>query len=101
MLARLSDFTLTGSVLIAQQAAQAGIDKLDGATRAKVLAALAGLIILGFGLVILVWMGGRYTRRYMGSGARGPSQGVRTDEWVRRSQEDEPHGRSMLPPPPD
>jgi len=88
MLARLSDITLAGSSLIAQQAAQAGIEKLDGPTRARVLAALAGLIILGFGLVILTWMGARYTRRYMNSGPSGPSKQVRTDEWVRRSQED-------------
>lgn len=42
----------------------AGIRRLDGATRAKVLAALAGLVILGFGMVALVWLGARMTQRY-------------------------------------
>jgi hypothetical protein len=41
------------------------IKRLDGPTRAKVLAALAGLVILGFGMVILAWLGARATRRYM------------------------------------
>jgi hypothetical protein len=41
------------------------IKRLDGPTRAKVLAALAGLMILGFGMVILAWLGARVTRRYM------------------------------------
>ena len=85
--------------LIAQGAKQAGIDKLDGATRARVLAALASLIILGFGLVLLAWMAGRFTRRYMGSGPSGPSQAIRTEEWVRRSNEDELKGPPVLPPP--
>jgi hypothetical protein len=40
------------------------IKRLDGQTKAKVLAALAGLIILGFGLVLLVWLGARMTQRY-------------------------------------
>jgi hypothetical protein len=38
---------------------------LDGKRRAKVLSAIAGLIILGFGLVFLAWMGARATKRYM------------------------------------
>lgn len=41
------------------------IKRLDGPMRAKVLAALAGLVILGFGMVILAWLGARFTRRYM------------------------------------
>lgn len=41
------------------------IKRLDGPTRAKVLAALAGLVILGFGMVMLAWLGARVTRRYM------------------------------------
>lgn len=94
-------FALAGQALLAAEPAKPGIDKLDGATRARVLAALAALVILGFGLVLLVWMGARYTRRYMGYGPSGPSGGVRTDEWVRRSKDDEPRGPSMIPPPPD
>jgi hypothetical protein len=41
------------------------IQRLDGPTLAKVLAALAGLIILGFAMVLLTWLGARVTRRYM------------------------------------
>jgi hypothetical protein len=40
------------------------IKKLDGQMRAKALAALAGLIILGFGMVALIWLGARVTQRY-------------------------------------
>ena len=40
------------------------IKRLDGPTKAKVLAALAGLIILGFGMVALIWLGARVTQRY-------------------------------------
>jgi hypothetical protein len=43
------------------------IKRLDGSTRAKVLAALAGLIILGFGMVALIWLGARVTQRYRNS----------------------------------
>ena len=40
------------------------IKRLDGATSAKVKAALAGLIILGFGMVALIWLAARVTQRY-------------------------------------
>lgn len=40
------------------------LKRLDGGTRAKVLAALAGLIILGFGTIALVWLGARVVHRY-------------------------------------
>jgi hypothetical protein len=39
------------------------IDRLDPQRRAAVLAALAGLILLGIGLVLLVWLGGMAARR--------------------------------------
>ena len=48
----------------AEQPQTALIKKLDGATRAKVLAALAGLIILLFAMVALIWLGARFTQRY-------------------------------------
>jgi hypothetical protein len=40
------------------------IKRLSDPNRAKVLAALAGLIILGFGMVLLTWLGARITQRY-------------------------------------
>jgi hypothetical protein len=45
------------------------IDRLDDPTRAKVLAALAALVLLGFLMLALVWLGARFTRRYMASQA--------------------------------
>jgi hypothetical protein len=56
------------SVLLAT-AGQTLLERLDPATRARVLAALTGLVILGFALVILAWLGARATRRYMRSGS--------------------------------
>ena len=48
----------------ADPAPQPLIKRLPDATRAKVLAALAGLIILGFGMVALIWLAARVTQRY-------------------------------------
>lgn len=60
--------------------------KLEGPLKAKVLAALAGLIILGFGMVALTWLGARFTRRYMESRHlrrdHGPT--VTTDDWAEK-----------------
>src|ERR1700676_4460290 len=39
------------------------IQRLHPQQRAAVLAALAGLILLGFGLVAFIWLGGRAARR--------------------------------------
>ena len=41
------------------------LEQLDPARRAKVLAAIAGLIILGLGMMLLAWLGAKATRRYM------------------------------------
>jgi hypothetical protein len=40
------------------------IKQLDDAMRAKVLAALAALIILGFAMVMLTWLAARVVQRY-------------------------------------
>jgi hypothetical protein len=40
------------------------IDRLDDVSRANVLAALAGLIILGFAMVLLTWLSARVVQRY-------------------------------------
>ncbi|MFV1965294.1 MAG: hypothetical protein ACC628_07710 [Pirellulaceae bacterium] len=60
--------------------------RLDPATRAKVLAALAGLIILGFGMVLLTWLGGRAVRRYMRGRPSEPrrTHGSSRDDWAER-----------------
>ncbi len=40
------------------------LKRLPDEKRVSVLAALAGLIILGFGMVALIWLGARVTQRY-------------------------------------
>lgn len=40
------------------------IKRLPGEKRGPVLAALAGLIILGMAMVALIWLGARFTQRY-------------------------------------
>lgn len=71
--------------LLAQQA-EPLIRRLDPPMRAKVLAALAGLIILGMAMIALVWLGGRATKRYMGilpkSRRRGPD--INPDDWAQK-----------------
>jgi hypothetical protein len=47
------------------QAPQPLFLRLKPRDRARVLAALAGLVILGFTLIALAWWGARFTRRYL------------------------------------
>jgi hypothetical protein len=54
-----------GASLLADGPPQSALRRMDPQTRTKVLAALAGFVILGFGLVLLAWLGARVTRRYM------------------------------------
>lgn len=71
--------------LLAQQG-EPLIRRLEPQMRAKVLAALAGLVILGFGMIALVWLGGRATRRYMGiqrKSRRGDSE-ISPDDWAHK-----------------
>ena len=70
------------SVLLGQQG-QTVLEQLEPATRVKLLAAFAGLIILGFALVLLTWLAGRAARRYMNSGApeRDP---IPENDWTKR-----------------
>jgi hypothetical protein len=53
-----------GPAILAAEERVPGIKRLDGATKAKALAALAGLIILGFAMVALAWLGARVVQRY-------------------------------------
>lgn len=72
---------------------KAVIERLDPARRAQVLAALAGLLILGFGLVMLAWLGARATRRYMRREPllfKKPPAGtaVREKDWAEKPLDD-------------
>jgi hypothetical protein len=62
------------------------IERLDPAMRARVLAALTGLVILGLGMMALAWLGARMTRRYMtrlDSRQTGRSTPSLQDDWAR------------------
>jgi hypothetical protein len=62
------------------------IKRLDDATRAKVLAAMAGLIILGFAMVLLTWLGARIAQRYrQSSPVLKPTPRPGEHEWSRKS----------------
>jgi hypothetical protein len=77
---------LDRQVLLVAQAAEPAIKRLDPATRSKVLATLAGLIILGFAMMLLAWLGSKATRRYMSSGnTRSTAKsGTDPDDWSRK-----------------
>ena len=90
--------------LFADTEKQIGLQKLDDSTRAGVIAALAGLVILWFGIIALTWWGARFTRRYMrSSDVRRRLPTVATDlEWAAKplieydlagDSDDEAHGR--------
>jgi hypothetical protein len=62
-----------------------GIKRLDDITRAKALAALAALIILGFAMILLTWLGARITQRYRNSSAFfKPTTRPGEHEWSRK-----------------
>jgi hypothetical protein len=66
------------------------IKRMDGATKAKVLAAMAGLIILGFGMVALVWLGARVVQRYRhGSSVFRPTPRPGEHDWARKPLDDD------------
>jgi hypothetical protein len=61
------------------------LKRMEGAMRVRVLAAMAGLIILGFGLVLLTWLGARVTQRYRwGTSYFRPTQRPGEHDWARR-----------------
>jgi len=71
--------------LLAAERRKYPFEKLDPPSRAKVLMALTGLVILGFGMIALVYLGARFTRRYMNSSSKSdkPSLSVTTrDAWA-------------------
>ena len=95
----LGALVVQASLALAQGAEKKGplIGRLDDQTRTKVLAALAGLVILGFLLLALVWMGARLTRRYMNSSSRyvPPKRtALDLDDWARKPLADSSGGGS-------
>jgi len=74
--------------VILAQAERPLILRLEPKDRARVLAALAAVIILGFGLVLLAGWGARATRRYMNRPPRirrqPDSPVVKDDDWATK-----------------
>jgi hypothetical protein len=69
------------------------IKRLDGPTRAKALAALAGLIILGFGMVALIWLGARVAQRYRkGTSYFRPTPRPAEHDWAAKPLGGKPNG---------
>ena len=78
-------------LLLAEEASKPVIMRLDPGRRATVLAAIAGLIILGFLMIVLTWLGARMTRRYMGPKLKPLSTApARDEEWTRPPAEEAP-----------
>jgi len=74
----------------AEEAPVPAIKQMDGATKAKVLAALAGLIILGFAMVALIWLGARVAQRYrQGASFFRPTPRPGEHDWARKPLDDE------------
>ncbi len=74
-------------LLLAEQSQKPPILQMQGATRAKVLAALAALVILGLALMALTWLGARMTRRYMNHGQDTRVAGktdLHKDAWAKK-----------------
>jgi len=73
---------------VAAEGKQTILEQLDPPTRAKVLAALVGLMILAVGAIVLIWLGGRMARRYAGLPSRARRRpiddGSREDDWWKK-----------------
>ncbi len=83
-----SALVATPVLLAAEAEEKLPIERLDGPTRAKVLAALAGLIILGFAMVILAWLAMRAARRHVRSSFERPKRSkyaeFGVDDWASK-----------------
>jgi hypothetical protein len=73
------------SSLVAAQEPMVPLGRMDDPTRAKVLSAMAGLIILGFALVLLTWLAARIVQRYRrGTSYFRPTRRPSEHEWTKR-----------------
>ena len=67
------------------------LKKLDDPTRARALAALAGLIILGFAMVLLTWLTARVVQRYrQGTSYFRPTPRPGEHDWARKPLNPDP-----------
>jgi hypothetical protein len=86
--------------LMAANAKLAPLDRLDAFTRAKLMMAILGLVLLGVGLVVMVMMGGRYVRRLARHRPEPPRRTVVAGMPKRPVAEESP-GEEMDGPPDD
>ena len=79
--------TACGAFLVAQ-ADQPLLQRLDPATRAKVLVGLAGVLLLGLVGILLVWLAGRVARAYANRTSavrpRWLRADLREDDWAKK-----------------
>lgn len=97
---QLSSWLAAMLLWAADDAQKPAILRMDGGKRAIVLAALAGLILLGFLLIALTWLGARMTRRYMGPKLKPLASALaRDEEWTRPPPEtDDPPRKKKAEP---
>ena len=74
------------SLLLAADQAEPLLKRLDPERRTSVLMALAALVILGAGMILLVVLGARYVRRV--SRERPPQRGRQPSDWSPRAKKD-------------
>lgn len=68
--------------LLAADQARPLLERLDPQTRAGLLAALAGLVVLAIGLIVVVYLGARYVKRIIRQ--RPPQRRRDKSDWDRR-----------------
>ena len=69
-------------VLFAADQAKPLLVRLDPQSRAGLLAALAGMVVLAFGFMVLAYLGARYVKRIIRQ--RPPPRRRDTSDWDRR-----------------
>lgn len=52
-------------LMMGAESGESSAVSIETVSRGKMMAALAGLVILGLAMVLLIWLGARVTRRYM------------------------------------
>ncbi|HEY2883353.1 MAG TPA: hypothetical protein VGJ15_12985 [Pirellulales bacterium] len=76
------------ALLLAVEESDAVLRKLDPQRRAGVILALAGLVVLGVGMITLVWLGAQHVRRVARQRpiARPPNESSWNDRPLNRDQ---------------
>lgn len=81
--------TLPTAAAFADAERMPAIKRMPGDLKAKVLATLAGLIILGFGMIALIWLGARIVQRYRhGSSVFRPTPRPGEHDWAKKPLDD-------------